>query len=527
MNALTRPTLAAAILCASAAPALAQNASSFTGTPPDASFRASPVSPQMACVAVERLSFADVTYVKAAHADAGDQHPAHCRITGVIQPEIQFEITLPDAWNRRLYMFGNGGYAGENLTDASRQDTRNAALRQGFAVVQQNTGHDARAEPLGTFAENNLGKLVDYASRAVHVTAATAKDLIQAYYDRGPAYSYWDGCSTGGRQGLMSAQRYPGDFDGILAGAPVLDFTGTQLWGVWNAKALAKAPISVRQLPVIAKAVLDKCDALDGAKDGLLADPRQCRFDPAQDLPKCAEGQTGDQCFTPAQVEALQTIYGGVKSKGEVIFPGQLPGAEPADASGASGWKEWIVTESGKSRQLAYGESFLNYFATAPAAQQNLDWKQYDFDKDVDRITRIRDILDATNPDLSEFEKRGGRLITYFGWADPALNPMMGVNYYERVRRTMGEDRTSGFYRLFMVPGMFHCRGGFGPDRFDAMTPLINWVETGKAPDTLQARQMSGSQVIRSRPLCPYPQVAKYSGTGSLDEAANFSCAQP
>jgi feruloyl esterase len=527
MNAFERPLLAAAVLWVGIIPSHAQNASSFTATPPDAPLRSSPVSPQMACAAIERLVLPEVSYLKSRHAEATDQHPAHCQVTGVIQPEIQFEITLPDAWNRRLYMFGNGGYAGENLAEASRQDTRNAALRQGFAVVQQNSGHDARAQPLGSFAENNLGKLVDYASRGVHVTVVTAKDMIRAYYDRGPAYSYWDGCSTGGRQGLMSAQRYPGDFDGILAGAPVLDFSGTQLWGVWNAQALAKAPISIRQLPAIAKAVLDKCDAVDGAKDGLLADPRQCSFNPAQDLPKCTEGQTGDQCFTQAQVETLQTIYGGVKSKGEVIFPGQLPGAEPADASGASGWKEWIVTEGAKSRQLAYGESFLKYFANSPASQPNLDWKQFNFDKDVEPITRIREILDANNPDLSEFEKRGGRLITYFGWADPALNPMMGVNYYERVRQAMGEDRTSNFYRLFMVPGMFHCRGGFGPDRFDAMTPLINWVEIGKAPESIQARQMTGTEVRRTRPLCPYPQVATYSGAGSMDEAASFSCAEP
>ena len=439
MTAFQHPALAAALLCVSAIPGYAQNTSSFTASSPDAPTRFAPVSPQMVCSAVERLSLSEVSYLKATHMDAADQTPAHCQVTGVIQPEIQFEITLPDAWNRRLYMFGNGGYAGENLAEASRQETRNAALREGFAVAQQNSGHDARAQPLGSFAENDLGKLVDYASRGVHMTVVTAKEMIRTYYDRDTSYSYWDGCSTGGRQGLMAAQRHPGDFDGILAGAPVLDFTGTQLWGVWNAQALAKAPISIRQLPVISKAVLDKCDSLDGARDGLLADPRQCPFNPAQDLPKCSDGQSGDQCFTPAQVDALQTIYGGVRSKGEVIFPGQLPGAEPADATGASGWKEWIVTEGPKSRQLAYGESFLKYFANAPAAQPNLDWKLFNFDRDVERITRIRDLLDATNPDMSEFEKRGGRIISYFGWADPALNPMMGVNYYERVRNAMGE----------------------------------------------------------------------------------------
>jgi len=527
MTILARPVLAAIALCASGISTFAQNRASFTETPAGAASRFTPVSPQRACSAVERLSLPEVSHLNADHVEATDQRPAHCRVTGVVQPEIQFEVTLPDAWNRRLYMFGNGGYAGEDLAEATRVETRDAALREGFATVQQNTGHDAKAEPLGSFAENNLGKLIDYASRGVHTTVVTAKEMIRAYYDRAPVYSYWDGCSTGGRQGLMSAQRYPGDFDGILAGAPVLDFTGTQLWGVWNAQALAKAPITIQQLPVIARAVMDKCDTIDGIKDGLLTDPRQCTFSPAQDLPRCEADRPGDQCFTPAQIDALQTVYGGVRSKGEVIFPGQLPGAEPADGGGSSGWKDWIVAQNGQSRQLAYGESFLKYFANAPAAQPDLDWRRFDFDKDVERISRIRDILDATDPDLSEFAQRGGRIISYFGWADPALNPMMGVNYYERVRKTMGEGPTSNFYRLFMVPGMFHCRGGFGPDRFDAMTPLINWVETGRAPESILARQMAGEQVRRTRPLCPYPLVAKYSGAGSLDDADSFSCTRP
>src|SRR3712207_1525567 len=199
MNAFERSLLAAAVLWIGIIPAHAQNASSFTAAPSDAPFRSTPVSPQVACTAIERLVLPEVSFLKSRSVAATDWHPAHCQVTGVVQPEIQFEITLPDAWNRRLYMFGNGGYAGENLAEASRQDTRNAALRQGFAVVQQNSGHDARAEPLGSFAENNLGKLVDYASRGEHVTVTRAKDLIRAYYERGPSYSYWDGCSTGGR----------------------------------------------------------------------------------------------------------------------------------------------------------------------------------------------------------------------------------------------------------------------------------------------------------------------------------------
>jgi len=527
MGARRTATLATTLIAALAAQAApAQNRSSFTEAGGDAGFSLATVAPRIDCAALAGREFPDVTFMKAERHEAAGGLPAYCRVFGVIRPEIQFEVVLPERWNRRFYMFGNGGYGGEDLAAEARVATRDAALRHGFAVAQQNTGHDARAEPLATFAENNLAKLVDYAERGVHVTAQTAKRLIHAYYDRPQSYSYFDGCSTGGRQGLISAQRHPDDFDGIAVGAPVLDFTGTQLWGVWNAQALAKAPISLAQLPVLARAVIEKCDALDGARDGLLEDPRRCPFDPAADLPRCTGGESGDACFTGGQIGALQAVYGGVKVRGETVFPGQLPGAEPADASGASGWEAWIVAQEGKSRQLAYGETFLKYFAFAPAAKPDLDWTRFDFDKDTAGIDFIRTLLDATDPDLSDFASRGGRILMYFGWADPALNPMMGVNYYEDVRRTMGAA-TDGFLRLFMAPGMFHCRGGFGPDRFDPMTPLIAWVEEGRAPERIEAAQMEGETVRRTRPLCPYPQAARYSGSGSLDEAASFACVAP
>ena len=507
-----------------ATPSLAQNRSSFIDQKDREEFSAAPVEPRIACAMLNNAAFSDISSLKALHVEETTDVPGHCQVTGYIRPQIRFEVTLPDHWNRRLYMFGNGGYAGEDLAAPPRIATRNAALSRGFLTVQQNTGHDAATYRLGEFA-GDMSLLIDYASRAVHVTAQTAKAMAARYYDRNPAFSYWDGCSTGGRQGLMAAQRYPGDFDGILAGAPVLDFTNTQVWGVWNARVLEKAPISKAQLPALAKAVMDKCDAIDGVTDGLIADPRQCDFDPQRDLKICEAG--GNDCFTPAQAGTINTLAEGVKINGETVFPGIPWGTEGLDGTGASGWDLWIVSEDGPSRQLAYGETFLKNMALLPASGKDIDWKTFDFDKEYSKIGMIRDILNATDPDLSEFQKRGGKMISYFGWADPALNPMMGVNYYEAVRKEMGEEKAAEFYRLFMVPGMFHCREGYGTDRFDAFTPLMDWVENGKAPEVIRASQMKDGSSIRTRPLCPYPQVAKYSGTGDVNDGANFECGIP
>ncbi|MFV0386319.1 DUF6351 family protein [Paracoccus sp. (in: a-proteobacteria)] len=503
----------------------AQNRASFSESPADAWFDFAPVAPAVGCNQLASLNMKDVIFIKTTRVESDDL-PPFCRVQGIIRPEIQFEIALPDNWNRRLYMFGNGGYAGRDLSGSGRLAYRDNALRHGFMSVQQNTGHDDRTAPLGEFADNDLERLVDYTHRAVHVTVETAKELAEVYYSDRPSYSYWDGCSTGGRQGLMSAQRYPGDFDGIVAGAPVLDFSNTQIWGVYNAQQLEKAPISAAQLPALSKAVMTKCDAIDGLEDGLITDPRNCAFEPGTDLQQC-DGEAGDSCFTAGQIAALQGIAKGVTVDGKQVFPAVPWGVEGLDPSGESGWNAWIVSENGPSRQLAYGESFLQNMALLPMRGTDIDWRTFDIEKRYTEIGMIRDLVDANDPDLSGFARHGGRMITYFGWADPALNPLMGVNYYESVRQQMGADQTADFYRLFMVPGMFHCRGGYGPDRFDAMLPLMKWVEMGQAPEQIVAGQYEETNLVRTRPLCPYPKVAVYAGTGDTTVAKNFSCRLP
>jgi tannase/feruloyl esterase len=504
----------------------AQNSSQFRDWRSSALSGGGEAKPAVACASLVSLTGYEFSVVSATVSPAASDAPEYCRVSGLIQPEIRFEVSLPTAWNGRLYMFGNGGYAGEALDAGGRVATARRALARGFAAVQTNTGHDAAAEPLGSFAASPQ-KFVDYASRAVHVTAMTAKRLLQAYYSAPARRSYWDGCSTGGRQGLIEAQRFPDDFDGILAGAPVLDFSGTMISYSAIQRALAAASVAPAKLRLIAEAVYAKCDAADGLKDGVIDDPRACRFSPSADLPHCSGDADGGDCFTTSQLRALESVYGAVRRSGNDFFPGWPPGAEiAAAAGGSSGWTPWFVAPAnGRPIQANFGETFFRFMAFGSPKPQ-YDWLSFNLDADLDKVDAARALLDATNPDLSRFKARGGKMVTYFGWADPALNPMMGVRYYESVMRQAG-TATTDFYRLFMVPGMFHCGGGVGTSVFDAFTPLVEWVEKGIAPQTIAAARVVDGRTVRTRPLCPYPQVARYRGAGSVDEAANFTCAPP
>jgi feruloyl esterase len=480
------------------------------------------VKPRAACATLVALTGYEFSVVTASTIAASADAPEYCRIIGQIQPEVRFEVSLPAVWNGRLYVFGNGGYAGESLDAPGRVASVRRGLARGFAVAQMNTGHDAAVEPLGSFAVNPQ-KFLDYGYRGLHVTLLTAKAILKSYYDGTLRHSYFDGCSTGGRQGLIAAQRFPDDFDGIVNGAPVLNFSGTMIDYAINQRALKAAPIATDMVKILAAAVAAKCDAADGLKDGLIDDPRACGFTPSVDLPKCAGGAEGPSCFTAAQIAALEAIYGGVKNGGAEFFPGWPVGAESA-------WTPWFV--AGASRlpqpevaiQVAFGETFFKYMAFG-RPNTSYDWLTFNVETDLDKIQWARSVLDATDPDLSRFKARGGKIVSYFGWADPALNPMMGVHYYESVMQKMGPS-TADFYRLFMVPGMYHCGGGTGVSTFDALTPLVEWVERGAVPQSIVGSRLVDGKVVRTRPLCPYPQVAKYKGSGSIDAAANFDCSK-
>ncbi len=487
--------------------------------------------PAIACPDLRSLTNYEYSVVSASVIAATDAAPEHCRVRVFIQPALNIEVKLPTAWNGRLYMFGNGGWAGESFETRGRLTTAARGLKAGFATASTDTGHSAAVEPGASFALNRQ-ELLDYGFRSLHLTAETAKSMAKAYYGEGPRKSYYEGCSQGGRQGLTLAQRFPSDFDGIIAGAPALFQTGTHLSRAYWMKGMNANPFPASKLGLLAQAVYAKCDAKDGLRDGLIEDPRRCDFKPASDLPRCAAGADNPDCVTPDQIKSLEFIYADVMSQGKRFFPGWPAGPEVAGPNGQSGWiGQEIPGPNGPGAWTSYGYNFLRFVAPAVLGGKADDdpaqaFRLFDIDSAPGRVEELRQIIDANDPDLTAFRRHGGKLLMYFGWADPQFNPLMGVEYYERVQATMG-DSTEDFFRLFMVPGMFHCGGGIGTSQFDVTTPLLNWVEAAKAPTRIEAARILNGEVVRTRPLCVYPQVARYTGRGSIDEAANFTCVKP
>lgn len=451
---------------------------------------------------------------------------AFCRVQGVLKPssdsDIQFEVWLPSSgWNGKYQGIGNGGFAG-----SIQYALLGAGVRNGYATSSTDTGHQGSAID-GEWALGHYEKIVDFGYRAIHDTAEVSKAIVQAFYGGAAKHSYFAGCSNGGRQALLEAQRYPADYDGIIAGAPA-NFITHHLEGfVWNAQALDQAPLPASKMKAIEAAALEACDAMDGVKDGVIDDPTKCHFDPEKLL---CSGAESDGCLTQAQIGTLKKIYAGPKtSKGEQIFPGYLPGGE----TGPGGWPGWITgMGTAKSLQFAFAKGF---FADMIFSDANWDFRKFDFDKD----TKVADDKGARNfnavdPNLKPFKDRGGKLIIFHGWSDAAIAPVNTVNYYKSVVSKMGAKQADAFVELYMVPGMQHCGGGPGPNDFGALVPnsldpehsmakaLERWVEEGVAPKDVIAKNAA-----RTRPLCPYPQMAKYKGSGNTDDAANFTCQAP
>jgi feruloyl esterase len=517
------------ILGAAAAPAFAQPfANAKTSL---ANYTVADSMPRKSCESLAAFKGEGIVSINARVVPAAGETPQHCRVTGVITPEVAFEVNLPDRWNRRFYMTGNGGLAGDAMDGPTNGD-RTAGLSNGFAHARTNTGHDARKEPSGSFILSNPQKAIDYAYRAVHVTAETAKKIATDYYAQPIQFSYWNSCSNGGRQGLLEAQRYPDDFDGIVANAPWVDQTGFSVGAIWNQKALTEAPVSPAKMLLVAQKVMDKCDLVDGLKDGLIDDPRACRFDASRDVPACSVGADTPDCLTTAQAVAVNKVYSGPSSKGKPFMAGFMPGSEAATTNPAgatnSGWVGAIVPAQPGTKPADFNlaEGVMRYLILDPP-QAEYDAMTFDYDRDVAALVRRwSKLADPKDADLSRFRRSGGKLLITYGWADQILQPMMGVSYYEAVAKEHGRN-TADFARLFMMPGVAHCGGGIGPDRVDAVTAVIDWVEKNKAPDSLLASKVTNGAVARTRPLCPYPQVARYKGQGSIDDAANFSCVAP
>ena len=458
--------------------------------------------------------------------------PAFCRVTGTIRPtsdsDIRFEVWMPEsAWNGKFQGVGNGGFAG-SLSWSSMA----IPVVRGYATATTDTGHSGDD---ASWAVGHPEKVVDYGHRGIHVMTVTAKAVITAFYGAAPKKSYFLGCSNGGRQALMEAQRYPGDYDGIIAGAPANDFTHIIAAFAWNQQALLQDPasyLSAAKMAAVEKAALAACDTPDGQTDGLIDNPPQCHFDPGTLL---CTGPDSGACLTAPQVAVMRKIYAGPKTaKGAVIFPGLVPGGE----GGEGGWPAWVLGAAPEaSAQFFF---FRQFYGNMVFENPAWDYKTFRFETAVPRADKkLASILNATDPNLNPFQARGSKLILYHGWCDAAISGRNAVHYYETVVAKLGAKKAASAVRLYMVPGMQHCSAGPGPDEFWGMhgTPsdpqhdltkaLEAWVEQGHAPAAIVASKVTGGKVMRTRPLCPYPGIAHYMGAGSVHEAASFACETP
>ncbi len=494
-------------------------------------FASAPAS-AASCESLSELELANTTITSAAEIPAGEftlpanaivpsavrgHHfgnlQAFCRVTAAVKPvadsNIKIEVWMPVSdWNGKFLGVGNGGWAGSINYRGLAQ-----GMAQGFATASTDTGHTGTGSD-ARFAFGHPEKLIDLGYRAVHEMTVAGKAITAAFYGKASRLAYWNGCSTGGKQGLTEAQRYPHDYNGIAEGDPASFWTHLMFAAIWPAGFTLKNPagyIPREKYLLIHNAALKACDALDGVTDGIINDPTRCHFDP--EALACKAWETSS-CLTAAQVESARKIYAGPKNPrtGEQIFPGLEPGSE-------LGWG----VEAGGPQPMAIPASYFKYVLF-----KNPDWdfRTLNFDSDV-KLADQQDgpILNATNPDLKVFKAQGGKLIMYHGWSDPLIAPLESVDYYKNVVAAMGGlSATQSFARLFMVPGMMHCGGGPGPDNWDKVGVLDEWVEQGQAPDKIVASHVTGGRVDMTRPLCPYPEVARWKGYGSTYDAANFVC---
>ena len=438
--------------------------------------------------------------------------PAHCRVAVALTPSadshIEMELWLPtENWNGKFLAVGNGGWAGSISFDAMA-----SGLRRGYATASNDTGHKGGS---AAFAVGHPEKLVDFGYRAMHEMAVQSKALIQAFYRRAPQLSYYQGCSTGGRQGMMAAQRFPEDFDAIVAGAPVYNMVHLNVSQVALQVGMLKNPASLvppEKRTLFANAVVAACDPRDGVKDGIVSEPRACKVDPA--VLACKAGE-GPDCLTAAQVANARSAWAPVTTKnGALVYPGRSPGFE-------TGWR---IPTPGAALNPLFGD-MVRF-----VGRQDPNWDPMTFDLETDLALALKNagVVEASDPDLAAFKARGGKLLLYHGWADPGPAPENTINYYDAVNSKLG-GRQDDWMRLFLMPGVGHCGGGVGPDQADFLGAIERWKEQGAAPGQIIATRPAGrgGASAMSRPLCPHPQVARYSGAGSTDEAKNFTCVAP
>ncbi len=468
------------------------------------------------CGGLADLSLADVTISEAV---AVTQEEAHCRVRGVIGEEIGFELLLPTRWNTRFAMSGGAGFSG------SIQNGLRYLVRQGFATVGTNTGHAGETIE-ADWALDHPQRRLNFGHVAVHRTAVVSKEIIEYYYCAAPSYSYFSGCSRGGGQALTEAQRYPSDFDGIVAAAPIINWPATGAEFVQNTalvypdpNQLDKPLITAAHLELLQAAVLAQCDTLDGIRDSLLNDPRECAFDFAA-LPQCPEDAPDSDCFTAEQVRAVQRIYAGVTNQDSMIYPGFPFGNEAA----AGSWDTWITGPHDASMKLGYptlqhaiGTGILKYLVYQDSTW---DYAHYDFTHFSAQSREASAYLDATSTDYRAFRERGGKMIIYHGWSDPALSAYTSINHYETA--VAQDSSLSESVRLFLLPGVLHCSGGPGPSGTNWIQLMQEWVERDTAPERVIVTKKEEGSVVLSRPVFPYPTRAVYDGVGDPSVESSF-----
>lgn len=490
---------------------------------------ATPARAPADCTNLMKLALPDTVITSATVVPAAGPVPEHCKVIGGVETVILFEIALPTtAWNGNYFYAGGGGYNGTipSLTHA---------LARGYAAAGTDTGH--RGEHWDASALfNNAQAQVNYAHRGAHLVTVIAKEVVKAYYGQSSDHSYFMGCSNGGKMGLMAAQRYPEDFDGIVVGGAVIDRTKLMMMFDWSQRALLGAEIPPHKIPAMEKATLAACDARDGLADGVVDQPDKCKFDPK--VLTCKDGDRPD-CLTAAQAAAWQKILDGPRdSSGRRLYVGYSPGHEGDYSAYITGTG---IMHGYPSSNLMYMDSFMRWFVFGPSYDSV---RQFDYDKSPAALVRFEKDQDAASTDLSAFQARGGKLIMWNGWADHSTPPLRAIQYANDVRTRHGAA-TDDFFRLFLVPGAYHCSGGPGPNSFgsrglqsitndplnDILAAARQWVEKNIAPAKIIATKYVNDDpqqgVARTRPLCPYPQIAKHTGSGSIDEAASFVCANP
>jgi feruloyl esterase len=439
--------------------------------------------------------------------------PAFCRVEAKLTPssdsDIRIEVWLPvSGWNGKLVEGGNGAFS-----PSLSYSTMSQALLNGFAATSSNTGHE---ENNAKFALDHPEKLIDFGYRAVHVDIVAAKEIVSAYYGNAARKAYFQGCSTGGRQAYGEAQRYPEDFDGIVAGAPGINFThqtGAELWNVSQVNKNPASFISHDKLMMLHSAVVAACDELDGVKDGVIENPLKCHFNPDTLLCK---GEDGPNCLTAPQVDLVHKLYNGpVGANGEQVFPGLAPGSE-------WGWGFLHI----RTEPLEYG---LDAYRIVVKHDMNWDFKSLDFATDTAQADQtVGKIVNNYDPNLSPFFARGGKLLGFHGWSDPQTTPLSSIAYYSNVAKVVGgESALSNAYLLFLVPGLGHCgeSGNEGVNQFDLLSVMDAWSESGKPPASITAARVMDGSVERTHPLCPYPEEAIFNGTGSAKDTASYTCA--